>query len=241
MGVMKKTQKLEISFRNAIIADVDGLVALENDVWGDGAANHEQLASRIKVFPQGNIIAIYDGRIVGYVAFEYVDDITNHSAFTWADITDNGMIINSHKPDGKYLYGINLSVHNSMRGQHLSLDLFLKVWANIILNNKKGTFLGSRIPCFMSYKKRNPGISAEEYVSLKRMGHAYDPELRLYEKDGLKPIKVLPDYFPDPPSLNYGVLVYRNNPFYNWPFRRICAYIIGRIPSIRSKFIIRKR
>jgi hypothetical protein len=238
---MKKKERLKINFRLATIADVEGLAILEKDVWGAGAANREQLASRISIFPQGNIIAVLGDTIVAYVAFEYVDDIINHPNFTWAEITGNGMIASSHRPEGEYLYGINLSVHHSMRGRHLSLDLFLHVWANIILNNKRGTFLGSRIPYFRSYKKRNPEASAEEYVKLKRNGHAYDPELRLYEKDGLKPVKILPGYFPDPPSLDYGVLVYRNNPFYNWPFRKAWAYMIGKIPSIRDKFIIKER
>jgi len=238
---MEKREKLKVKFRQATKVDVDGLVVLEKSVWGDGAANREQIESRINVFPQGNIIAIYDQQIVGYVSFQCVDNVAESPEFSWAEITDNGMIVNSHKPNGKYLYGINLSVSHSMNGQNLSLDLFLFVWANLILNNRKGAFLGSRIPCFSSYKKRNPEISAEEYICLKRNGHAYDPELRIYGKDGLKPVKVLPNYFPDPKSLNYGVLIYRNNPFYNLPFRKLWAYIIGEIPSIRNKFIIKKK
>lgn len=231
---MATKNKADIVIRQATLNDVDQMVALEDSVWGDNGAGAEKLESRIHTFPAGNIIAESAGRVVGYIAFEYVDDVANMPHFTWSQITDDGTIVNSHKPHGEYVYGINLSVHHSMNGYGLGTTLPLQVWANMVRNNKRGSFLGSRIPGFNRYRKSNPAITVENYVSLQRHGKPRDAELSLYAQEGLLPVKILPDYFPDRDSLNYGVLVYRRNPFYNWPFKSMWAWAIT---SLTPKFI----
>ena len=235
---MKK--KVKINF--ATLDDVPELIELEKTVWGDNGANREKLISRIKTFRRGNIIALYEGRIVGYLAVEYVDNVAEGPGFTWDKITDNGTIVRSHNPKGNYVYGINLSVHSSMNGSNVGMALMLRVWANMIEDNKRGGYTGSRIPGFANYKKYYSETTAEEYIKLLRNGKPRDYELKMYAQDGLLPVKVLPNYFPDPESLNYGVLVYRHNPFYNWPLRFVWAYLIAKAPIyVRSKFGNKKK
>ncbi len=236
---MKVNEEFNVVFRSARMDDVEQIIALENSVWGDGAANRDQIVSRIKTFPGGSIVAVYNKQIVGYVVFEYVDNITDGLNFSWKDVTDNGLIAKSHKPKGKYIFGINLTADQSMSVRHFGFALTLQVWIDAILKNKKGVFLGSRVPGFAKYKEKNPETTIEQYVFLKRHDRPIDPELRLYDKDGLKPVRVLVEYFPDPPSLNYGVLIYRNNPFYNWPLRKLWAYIVKKIPKLRSSFNVK--
>jgi hypothetical protein len=225
-----KKQKSKFTFRPASLIDVPELVELEKNVWGENAASRFQLISRIEIFPEGNILAFYEGKMVGYLSFEYVTNVVTKECFSWDEITDYGTIVKSHQPQEKYMYGISLSVHKTMSGQQLGFGLTLQAWINMILNNKKGIFIGSRMPGFSNYKKRYPEITPEEYIRLKRHGKLRDPELRMYEKDGVCAIKVLPEYFPDPPSENYGVLLYRKNPFYNWPFKKLWARLITCVP-----------
>ncbi len=228
-------KKNGISFRLATKYDIDDIVTLEKYVWGKEGADRKKIYSRISIFPDGNIIAIYQERIVGYVSFQYVDDITNDLNLSWNDITDNGKIVDSHKTDGKYIFGINISVHGSVSGKNLGTLLIFQVGANLILNNKIGVFLGSRIPGFKSYKKSNPDISADDYVKLRRNGQLRDPELRMYNKEGLMPVKIIPNYFPDEASLNYGVLLYYRNKFYKWPFKRIFNWLFLKIVLMSVK------
>lgn len=209
--------KPKITFIQANFDHLTKLAQLEKEVWGNTGANKEQIHTRIQSFPAGNIIAIHKGRIVGYVVFQYVNDLVQHADFTWSEITDQGTLKKSHQINGEFVYGVNLSVHRSMTGYQLGNALILQVWANMIEKNKRGCFVGSRIPGFKKYLNKHPNTTVIEYVQLRHRGKARDPELRLYESEGLKVIKVLPDYFPDPPSLNYGVLIYRDNPFYNIP------------------------
>lgn len=218
-----------IDFRLAAEGDISGIVSLEKDVWGDNAADEEKIYSRIKTFPEGNIIALSNNQVVGYVAIQFVDNVAEMPNFSWAEITDNGKIAKSHKPNGKYVYGINMSVHHSMNGKDLATILAIQGLSVMILQNKKGSFLGSRIPGFRNYKASSPNIDVCDYIKLRRNGKLRDYELRLYEKEGLFPVKVLVDYFPDEASLNYGVLVYRRNQFYNLPFRRIWNWLFLKI------------
>lgn len=237
-----KTKRTKFIFRPATLADITELVELEQNVWADNGANALKLKSRIEIFPAGNIIALYEARIVGYLSFEYVGNVVNLAHFSWDSITDNGTIVRSHKPYEKYMYGISLSVHKTMSGQQLGFGLTLQAWISMILNNKKGIFIGSRMPGYRNYKKYHPEIIPEEYIKLKRHGKLRDPELRMYEKDGVCSVKVLPEYFPDPPSENYGVLLYRKNPFYNWPLRGFWAWLIARVPiKFRENIFVAKK
>jgi len=235
--------KFGISFRQATLADVKRMVVLEKEVWGESAADEEKIVSRIKIFPAGNIIAERDRKIVGYVSFQYVDDITWVKNFSWSEITDNGRIAKSHKPSGEYIYGVNLSVNHSANGIGLGTALVLQGWVDMILKNKKGSFIGSRIPNFKAYKSAHPEIDVETYINLRRHGQPLDYELRLYGQEGLLPVKVLPNYFPDDDSLDYGVLVYRKNPFYNWPLRKFLAWAIAKIAPtfIRQNIATKKK
>lgn len=213
-------------FRPARIDEADEIAVLEKQVWGDKGFNRDQIISGINIFSTGSYVAEYNGKVVACCSYEYVDDSVFAGGFTWDDITDNGYITHSHKPYGRYGYGINLSVHYSMNGQKLGDRMSLFGLINIIDTGRSGSFIGSRIPGFASYKKHHPDISAEEYITLKRNGKVRDYELRLYGNVGFKPIKVLPNYFPDPESLNYGVLVYRGNMFKYFPFKRLIGKIV---------------
>jgi len=225
-----KEKKSKFIFRPAKLSDVSNMLSLEQNVWGENGAKRHQLISRIEIFPAGNILAIYEDIVVGYLSFEYVDNVVNLPHFSWSEITDGGTIVKSHKINEKYMYGINISVHKTMSGQQLGFGLTLQAWINMIKNNKKGIFIGSRMPGYHRYKEKYSDIPPEDYIKLKRHGKLRDPELRMYEKDGVCPVKILPEYFPDPASENYGVLLYRKNPFYNWPFRFFWSWLITRVP-----------
>jgi hypothetical protein len=167
-----------------------------------------------------------------------VGSLENLPDFTWADITSNGTLAESHDPKGDYSYGINLSVHYKANGLNISDALVMYGLAVMVRNNKKGGFIGSRIPGFKSFLKYHSGSSIEDYVNLRRKnGKLRDYELSLYEEAGFKVVKILPNYFPDPASLNFGALVYKKNPFYNWPFSRLWAWVIEKkaISTVKKK------
>jgi len=210
-------------------SEIVNIAELEKEVWGNNAADADKILNRLNVFPDGSYVA-EDGRtkkIVGYVCFQQVDDLRTQDSLNWSMITDNGWTTGSHRVKGGYLYGIDMSVHYSMNGKKLGAALVSQCFLYMIAERKAGIFTGSRIPMFKRYQKRCPKISAEEYMKLRRGEKFYDYELNLYHQTGLAPInvKALPNFFPDEDSLNYGVLIFDDNPFRNYPAAEIDSLI----------------
>lgn len=216
--------------RNATPDDVDRILQLDNEVWTDFPASRDMIASRVKIFPEGNFIAIRQGEIIGYLALQFVNyDLEAHPSFTWNKITNNGTIASTHNITGEYMYGVGMTVSPRYQNLGIAARLIFAGWGIVVKYNKKGCLIGSRIP---GYSKASKICTPEQYLELRREdGKLEDPELRLYEGDGFKVICLLPDYENDPPSCNYGALVYRNNPLYGRGgafFHKFMALILAR-------------
>jgi ribosomal protein S18 acetylase RimI-like enzyme len=204
----------EIIFRDATEEDIDEIISLEKEIWGEEGADERKIRSRMEVFPQGNLVAECNRAVVSYLAFQYVNDKRRSGNFTWTQVTDDGTICNSHIKNGNYAYGINLTVGRKAQCLNLGEALLYYGIGGLIRDNIKGSFLGSRMPGFKSYLRKHPKIGADEYIRLKWKGKARDPEIRLYESLGFQVLRVLPNYFPDPESMNFGVLLFLPNDLY---------------------------
>jgi len=108
-------KKSRIRIRQAHLSDVPLLVELnrkayptmaqDNVIWGES-----HLRSHQRVFPEGQLVAVLEGRIVGAAASLIVDLSRNpNRPHTWAGITDSGYFHN-HNPEGDTLYGADVYV-----------------------------------------------------------------------------------------------------------------------------------
>jgi ribosomal protein S18 acetylase RimI-like enzyme len=202
---------MRTKYRQATIDDALMIHELELKVWGSNAATLGNIKNRVNTFPQGNVIAITDNKIVGYVSGVIMNSEYAEKCKTWYDYTDNGDAKRCFDPLGDLLFGTSLTVDNDTRNAGIGSSLLLRIARMCIENNLKAGILGGRIPYY--YKKK--GMSAEEYVELNdKDGKIFDPELRLYLRMGLRIVKVQKDYFKDPESLDYGVILRWENPFY---------------------------
>ena len=64
------------------------------------------------------------------------------------------------------------------------------------------------------FHHKNQDISAEDYLMMKNeKGEPQDPEIRFYERNGLRPVRLVKNYMKDDPeSENYGVVMaWKNN------------------------------
>jgi len=229
---MEINHKIALLFkiRNANLSDVDEILALDHEVWPDFPATRDMIKSRIEVFPEGNFVTLYKGKIVGYLCLQFINyDLENHPSFTWNEITDNGTLRNSHSISNEYMYGLAMSVSPRFQDVGIGTRLIFAGWSLIVRYNKRGCMLGSRIPGYASVQSQ---YTPEQYMQLKREdGKLLDPELRLYENDGFKIVGLLPNYENDPQSCDYGVLVYQANPFFNigWPWlRNVISKVIAK-------------
>jgi hypothetical protein len=228
----------KIRIRQARADDIEAILLVEKKVWPESLrACQEMYQSRLSTFPQGTLIAEREGNIEGVVVVQLMNFSSTPDISSWNEATDYGYIKNSHNPEGNSLYGVNLSVCHGSQNR-VAMTLLEAMGKLAIRHNFKQIVLGGRIPGFARYLKHYrqkngiPVISdekrdkiAEDYMrATNKRGSPLDPEINFYQKAGMKIIKLLPNYFEDPESLNYGVLVLWPNPFYGKPFPRFWSW-----------------
>ena len=230
----------KVIIRPLKLADVSAAVEVERAAWSppwpqEYIFDERHLVSQIEVFQEGLLGAFIDGRIAGFVTSEIVDSELVESVDTWDQMTDCGYIRRTHDPRGDTMYGVNLSVH-PRAPKSIAEQLLFAGGRLAIKKSLKRIVLGGRLPRYYRYADE---MTAEEYIaaSRSRTGKPLDPELYMYIKAGLKVIRVLPDYIPDPESMNYGVLLEWKNPFY--PITRWCkalalllSYLVQFAPGV---------
>ena len=228
----------KIRIRQARVDDIEAILSVEEKAWPENLrASREMYQSRLEIFSQGTLVAEGKGRIEGVVVFQIVNFRSVSDVRSWNEATDNGYIRKSHDPQGNTLYGVNLSVSPQTQSR-VAVALLEAVGKLAIRYNFKQIVLGGRIPSFARYLKHYcqkngvPVISdkkrdkiAENYIqATNRRGNPLDPQITFYQKVGMEIIKLLPNYFKDPESLNYGVLVLWTNPFYGKRFSRFWSW-----------------
>lgn len=228
----------KIRIRQARVDDIEAILLVEEKAWPENLrASREMYQSRLGTFPQGTLIAEREGNIEGVVVVQLMNFSSTPDISSWNEATDYGYIKNSHDPEGNSLYGVNLSVFPQTQSR-VALALLEAVDKLAIRLDLKQILLGGRILSFARYLKQycqKNGISvisdeerdkiAEDYMrATNKRGNPLDPEINFYQKAGTKIIKLLPNYFKDPESLDYGVLLVWLNPFCGKPFPRFWSW-----------------
>lgn len=194
---------------------MDGVMVVEHNSWPpELVGSRERYESRMEIFPDGFISAVEDGKTLGFTVSEIVNyepDVKK----TWDELTDNGTFKKSHNPDGDSMYVSTVVVSNDAQGKGVGGKLVDAQKEVVKKFGLKRLFLGARIPGYDEYCRENGDISPEEYIELKKeTSHgleALDPEIRFYQRQGLRVAKIIPDFEPDEPSRNYGVVLVWEN------------------------------
>lgn len=194
------------------LADFSGLLAVQREAFPPPFPeelwwNKTQISSHVETFPQGAMLAEWNGEIVGSATSLLIK--YNANTHNWSQVADNGYIRNSHQPDGDSLYGIDLCVRPAFRKQGIAQALY-QARKELVLDLGLKRFLaGARIP---GYHRVAYQMSATDYVQQVVQGEIHDQVLTFMLKQGLRPLQVLTNYLEDDESLNYAVLVEWANP-----------------------------
>jgi hypothetical protein len=219
--------------RKAKLNDISGILEVELEAWGkELAATESMFESRINTFPEGIFVSIENFKITGVVVTQLVNYNTETFSMSWYEATDNGYIKNTHNPEGKSVYGVNLSVMPSA-SHGTGTALLNEIGKLAIRLNLIQGMLGGRVPDY--HKHQN--IPIEEYIKktiiINGATRLLDTELSFYKKAGLEIVREIPNYIKDPDSLDYGVLLVWKNPFYKitkmFPFLRSVLSYFFRI------------
>jgi hypothetical protein len=210
-----------IKVRPATAADINAYLELQAERWrDDNMADKEQLLSRLKSYPQGMLVAEENQKIVGMTYAMRITDYDYQNPPSWNEITNNGYCDNVD-PRGKYFFGVDLSTAKGV-GHRAGDQLMVAMGALAIREGVQRVMLGGRMPGYHAYVDK---MSAQEYLDAKdAKGRPLDRQVRFYTSvPGLKALKPIENYFHDPESLDWGVLLEWRNPLYGLPGRRLWA------------------
>lgn len=191
---------------------LDEIMEVERSAWPpELQAERSKFESRMQVFPEGIVATMIDGKAKGFSTSQ-ITTYDRNTNKTWDEITDNGTLVKTHNPEGDSLYVSSVAVGADAQRKGLGAKLVEAQKEFVTKMGLKRLYLGARIPGYDQYCKENGDISVEDYLELKNdKGDPLDPEIRFYSRQGLKPAKVVPEFEPDIPSRNYGVVMVWEN------------------------------
>ena len=168
------------------------------------------LKNHIRIFPQGQLYAESDGRLVGSSSSLIVSLKTDYEDHTWSEITAFGSF-STHDPNGDSLYGADISVHPDYRNKGVATMLYNARKDLAIKLNLRRIIAGGRLFDFCKYSNI---MSANEYAKKVVKGELKDQVLSFQLKNGFRFIKILSNYLYDKRSLNYASFIEWVNPNY---------------------------
>jgi hypothetical protein len=228
-----------MKIRRATMSDLKAYDNLQAERWADdNRATYDNLLSRLTVHPQGMLVAEEHGRVVGMVYAMRLASYDYDNPPSWYEVTNDGSCDN-HVPNGEIIFGVDLSTARDV-GARAGDALLLGIAKLAVRENIKWCMLGGRLPGYHNYSEQ---MTADEYLwSKDSVGRPLDAQVRFYTSiPGLKAVKVLPNYFKDPESLDYGVLLRWHNPLYGFPLLGLWSALFPVLFKLEEGYMALRR
>ncbi|MFI5150235.1 MAG: bifunctional GNAT family N-acetyltransferase/carbon-nitrogen hydrolase family protein [Bacteroidia bacterium] len=179
--------------------------------WTGSVWSREQIEQMVELFPEGQLVVLVNGRVVGCalsIIVNYEDFGDEH---TYQQITGN-YSFNTHHKEGDVLYGIEVFVHPDFRGLRLARRLYDARKELCERLNLKSIVFGGRIP---NYHASAGKMSPKEYIEKVKSKEIYDQVLTFQLANEFHVKKLLSDYMPgDSESKECATLMEWNNVLY---------------------------
>ncbi len=179
--------------------------------WTGSWWSRNAIEKLIHLFPQGQLIVIADGKVVG-CALTLIVNYENFGDFhTYKDITGN-FTFSTHDDEGDVLYGIEVFIHPDYRGLRLGRRLYdarKELCENL---NLRAIVFGGRIPNYHTYSEQ---LKPKEYIQKVKTKEIYDPVLTFQLSNEFHVKKILKHYMPDDAqSEEFATLLQWDNVYY---------------------------
>lgn len=202
---------VSLVIRQADKKDLTEISQLSKKVYSETIGYSEaQVLGHITSFPEGQFVAEYGGKIVGYCASIRLPKERALGEHRWKEITGKGYA-STHNPKGEYLYGVDVFVDPSFRKKRVGVRLYnarKKLCKKLKL---QGIVFAGRMPLFK--KKQSVLKTPEEYVQAVLDKKIRDPVINFQVRQGFEIIQILKDYLPhDTASLGFAVQMIWHNP-----------------------------
>lgn len=205
-----------VTVRNPTVDDIPAILSLHRRCFpqpGDagGPWNEKHLRSHLHVFPEGQLLAERDGRILGVASSLIVtlgrNPLRKH---TYDGITDDGFFYN-HDPQGDTLYGADVYVDPDARKLGIGAALYNARRELCRRLNLRRILAGARL---WHYDEHAARLTPEEYVWQVQDGKIPDPVLGFQLKQGFAVRGIMPNYLHDHRSRDHAALIEWINPEY---------------------------
>ncbi|WP_319541886.1 bifunctional GNAT family N-acetyltransferase/carbon-nitrogen hydrolase family protein [uncultured Pseudodesulfovibrio sp.] len=215
---MQKRKTIKI--RNWTEEDIPAIVACQKAAYPDFEDHYDErmYAMQFNAFPQGQVLAEYDGRVVGYATSIIVQLDETVDWYRYDEITGGGTF-NTHNPTGDTLYGADIAVHPDFRGRGVAGRIYKHRKQIMKRYNLSRMIAHGRI---MNYSEKEGILTAKEYVGMVEKGELKDSALNAHLKAGYKVRGIFLDLLNDDSSLNYSTFLEMPNPDFQ-PIRRKIA------------------
>jgi len=207
----------EVEIRNLKIQDYDALKASMLDAYNNMEAHYwrkAQIEQLIALFPEGQLVALVNGAVVGTALSIIVDYPKFGDKHTFRQITGDETFA-THDAEGNVLYGVEVFVHPDYRGLRLGRRLYDARKDLCESMNLESIIFGGRIP---NYHKFANEMSPREYIHKVKHKEIYDPVLTFQLANDFNVKRVLRNYAPeDGESASFAILLQWDNIYYTEP------------------------
>jgi ribosomal protein S18 acetylase RimI-like enzyme len=204
-----------VLIRPTTLDDIPEIVKLQEESFADLAKmgniwHPDELRSHLNIFPEGQIVAELESKIVGSATSLIVQLNPIYVDHTWKSITGDGMLT-TQISTGDTLYGADISTHPRVRHRGIGHKLYQGRKDIAMKMNLKRMIGGGRLYNYCEYSgKLSPLQYARSVVDYK----LHDLVLSFDLINGFNFIKILSNYLEDARSLNYASFIEWINPHY---------------------------
>ena len=204
----------KVALRNLQIEDYKELKKSMIESYPEMAGSYwkeDDIKKLLKVFPEGQLVIVADGVVVGSALSILVTENFAFKTKTYKDITGN-YTFSTHNEFGDVLYGIDVFINPNYRGLRLGRRLYDARKELCEQLNLRSIIFAGRIP---SYGKYANEITPKVYIEKVKKKEVYDPVLSFQLSNDFHEVRVLKNYLAgDSESLEYAVLLEWNNIYY---------------------------
>lgn len=219
----------QVELRTLRMDDYDQLARSFKRIYADEDVfwTRKQIKKLIDIFPEGQVVVVADGKIVGCALSIIVDYNLVKGDHTYAQVTGNETF-NTHTPHGSILYGIEVFIHPDYRGLRLGRRMYEYRKELCEKLNLRAIMFGGRIPNYHKYADK---MRPKEYIEKVRAREIYDPVLNFQLSNDFHVRRVMRNYLPnDEESMHCATLLQWDNIYYQPPTEQ---KQVERRPTVR--------
>ncbi|MBZ4035656.1 bifunctional GNAT family N-acetyltransferase/carbon-nitrogen hydrolase family protein [Flavobacterium sp. 17A] len=208
-----KINKVEL--RNLEIEDykqlkksmIESYPEMADSYWGS-----EDIERLLSIFPEGQLVILVDGIVVGSALSLIVDEKLVEKRHNYQQISGD-YTFSTHNDNAEILYGIDVFIHPNYRGLRLGRRLYDARKELCEQLNLKAIVFAGRIPSYREHAKK---MSPKTYIEKVRTKELYDPVLTFQLSNDFHVLRVIKNYLEgDEESKEFAVLLEWNNIYYD--------------------------